>query len=137
MAYRAVIYDCDGVMFDSFEANVAFYERILNVLGHRLDRQNGETMRVLHTYANRDVLTHFFPDEPLQSRALACASEIDYRDLIPLMKIEAGFRETLELLFDNPSSGESISAMCDSQGDDILEQAQDAGKTMRWTIRKH
>jgi len=52
-----------------------------------------------------------------------------------LEKLQAG--ETLELVFDNPSSGESINAMCDSQGDQIVSQAQDAGKTMRWTIRKH
>ena len=52
-----------------------------------------------------------------------------------LEKLQSG--ETLDLLFDNPSSGESINAMCDSQGDEIVSQAQDAGKTMRWTIRKH
>ena len=52
-----------------------------------------------------------------------------------LEKLQAG--ETLELVFDNPSSGESINAMCESQGDEIVSQAQDAGKAMRWTIRKH
>lgn len=52
-----------------------------------------------------------------------------------LEKLQPG--ETLDLVFDNPSSGESINAMCDSQGDQIVSQAQDAGKTMRWTIRKH
>ena len=40
-------------------------------------------------------------------------------------------------MFDNPSSGESISAMCQTEGNDIVAQVQDAGKTMRWTIRKH
>ena len=52
-----------------------------------------------------------------------------------LEKLQSG--DTLRLLFDNPSSGESIAAMCQSDGNDILEQVQDAGKTMRWTIRKH
>lgn len=52
-----------------------------------------------------------------------------------LEKLQSG--DTLQLLFDNPSSGESIAAMCQSDGNDILEQVQDAGKTMRWTIRKH
>jgi len=51
-----------------------------------------------------------------------------------LEKLQAG--ETLQLLFDNPSSGESISAMCESAGNEIVAQAQDAGRTMRWTIRK-
>ena len=61
--YKAVIYDCDGVMFDSFDANLAFYDRIMAVLGRPLlDRADAEHMRVLHTYANRDVLAYFFPD---------------------------------------------------------------------------
>jgi len=52
-----------------------------------------------------------------------------------LEKLKSG--ETLQLVFDNPSSGESISAMCQTEGNDIVTQAQDAGTTMRWTIRKH
>lgn len=52
-----------------------------------------------------------------------------------LEKLKSG--ETLQLVFDNPSSGESISAMCQTEGNDIVTQAQDAGKAMRWTIRKH
>lgn len=47
-----------------------------------------------------------------------------------------GVGETLQLVFDNPSSGESISAMCETAGDEIVAQANDGGSTMRWTIRK-
>lgn len=59
-AIKAVIYDCDGVMFDSFEANLAFYQRIMEMMGRPpLSRDNGEQMRILHTYANREVLSIF------------------------------------------------------------------------------
>ncbi|MBK8321894.1 MAG: sulfurtransferase TusA family protein [Betaproteobacteria bacterium] len=51
-----------------------------------------------------------------------------------LEKLKSG--ETLQLVFDNPSSGESIVAMCQTEGDDIVEKSQDAGRTLRWTIRK-
>ena len=51
-----------------------------------------------------------------------------------LEKLKTG--DTLQLVFDNPSSGESISAMCQSEGNDIVDQTQDAGRSMRWTIRK-
>ena len=85
-------------MFDSFEANFAFYERIMTPLGLTLDRRDKATMRVLHTYANRDVLSFFFPNEPERSKALDLAAAIDYRDLVPLMRIEGGFVETLEAL---------------------------------------
>jgi len=97
--YKAVIYDCDGVMFDSFEANLAFYDRIMAMLGRPpLDRQDREQMRVLHTYANRDVLAWFFPDPVEFHEAVGCAGRIDYRDLVPYMRLEEGFIDTLETL---------------------------------------
>ena len=99
MAYKAVIYDCDGVMFDSFEANLAFYQRIMAMMGRELlDRTDDEQMRILHTYANREVLAHFFPERDQWEEAVRCAGVIDYRDLVPLMVLEDGFRETLDQL---------------------------------------
>ena len=96
---KVVIYDCDGVMFDSFEANLAFYDRIMALFRRPpLDRADREQMRVLHTYANRDVLAHFFPDPADYESAVGFAGEIDYRDLVPRMRMEEGFVETLELL---------------------------------------
>lgn len=97
--YKTVIYDCDGVMFDSFEANLAFYDRIMTMLGRpALDRADREQMRVLHTYANRDVLAWFFPEPANFEAAVGCAGRIDYRDLVPFMRLEEGFVETLEAL---------------------------------------
>lgn len=97
--YKAVIYDCDGVMFDSFEANLEFYQRIMRAMGRaQLDRADEVQMRVLHTYANREVLAHFFPDPDEWEEAVRQAGAIDYRGLVPLMVMEEGFRETLEAL---------------------------------------
>jgi len=50
-----------------------------------------------------------------------------------LERIQEG--DTLEVLFDNPSSSESIAAMCDTAGDEILERVMERG-TYRWKIRK-
>ncbi len=50
-----------------------------------------------------------------------------------LSKMKPG--ETLKLLFDNASSGESIASMCDKEGDEIVEQVTTAG-TFVWTIKK-
>ncbi|QVW34008.1 HAD-IA family hydrolase [Geobacter sulfurreducens] len=98
-AIKAVIYDCDGVMFDSFEANLAFYQRIMEMMGRpRLSRDNEEQMRILHTYANREVLAHFFPSPGDWEEAVRCAGAIDYRELVPLMIMEEGFREALDTL---------------------------------------
>lgn len=96
---RAVIYDCDGVMFDSFEANLEFYQRIMTRMGRsKLDRQNTDHMRILHTYSHREVLAHFFPDERDWQEAVLHAGQIEYRDLVPLMQMEEGFVQVLETL---------------------------------------
>ena len=50
-----------------------------------------------------------------------------------LAKIEAG--DHLEVIFDNPSSGESIASMCDITGDEIVSQKQEEGKFV-WDIEK-
>ncbi len=96
--YKAVIYDCDGVMFDSFEANFAFYERIMSHMGRQLERHDRETSRILHTYANREVLAHFFPVPADFQEAVRFAGTVDYLELVPLMVMEDGFTEALDRL---------------------------------------
>lgn len=46
-----------------------------------------------------------------------------------------GGGDTLELVFDNPSSGESIAAMCESVGNKVVDKAGLGGKTV-WKIQK-
>jgi tRNA 2-thiouridine synthesizing protein A len=50
-----------------------------------------------------------------------------------LEKISSG--NVLEVVFDNPSSSESISAMCDNAGHDIFEKTNTEGKYV-FSIRK-
>jgi phosphoglycolate phosphatase len=95
---KAVIYDCDGVMFDSFEANLAFYLQVVQHFGKSLDRGDAETMRVLHTYCNKDVLAYLFAGDARLAEVRAFSATIDYRKLFPLMMMETGLRETLDAL---------------------------------------
>ncbi len=48
-------------------------------------------------------------------------------------KIKAG--DTLAVTFDNPSSSESIAAMCASNGNEIVEKKSESGKYV-YRIRK-
>lgn len=50
-----------------------------------------------------------------------------------LQKVEAG--DVIKVLFDNPSSGESITVMCDNTGDEIIAKEQEAGR-FSWNIQK-
>ena len=51
-----------------------------------------------------------------------------------LSKIQSG--DHLEVVFDNPSSGESIATMCENNGDEIISQNKDGGSFV-WDILKH
>ncbi len=95
--YKVVIYDCDGVMFDSLESNYVFYNRVMAHLGRPpLDRSDEEARTVLHTYSFSDVMEYFFNNDPARDDALAFAKTIRYRELAPYMHMEEGLIETLD-----------------------------------------
>jgi Predicted redox protein, regulator of disulfide bond formation len=50
-----------------------------------------------------------------------------------LQKLASG--DVLTLVFDNPSSGESIAAMCESEGNELFERKEEGGSFV-WKIRK-
>jgi len=102
--YKVVIYDCDGVMFDSIESNYIFYNRVMEYLGRPpLDRSDSEARKVLHTYSFLNVMEYFFSGDDRREDALAFAKTIHYRDLAPFMRMEDGLIETLDQLRDHVS----------------------------------
>ncbi len=50
-----------------------------------------------------------------------------------LSKVKPG--DVIEVVFDNPSSGESIAAMCETTGDEIIDRKQEGGQFI-WDIEK-
>lgn len=99
--YKAVIYDCDGVILDSIESNYIFYNRIMTALGRpEISRFCAESEKVLHTFSYLDVIEHFFGNDPRKEEALQIGKTIRYRELMPYMKREEGLLETLTALKD-------------------------------------
>lgn len=97
--YKAVIYDCDGVMLDSIESNYIFYNRIMAGLGRPpIDRLCQVSERVLHTFSYLDVIEHFFGNDPQKEQAIAIGKTIRYKELMPYMRREAELLETLQQL---------------------------------------
>lgn len=97
--YKAVIYDCDGVILDSIESNYIFYNRIMDGLGRpHIDRLCEVSERVLHTYSYLDVIEHFFGNDPQKDEAIAIGKTIRYKELMPFMRREEGLVETLSAL---------------------------------------
>lgn len=93
----AVIFDCDGVLFDSWHANVAFYNAILERLG--LPPMNAEWERHAHTMASSQLFDAMFAhDAETRERAQTTAREIDYGPFYELMEPVDGLHEVLASL---------------------------------------
>ena len=62
MPTRCVIYDCDGVLFDSLEANRALYNHIAVSMGRGPITE--EELRYCHTSTVRESIHCLFKEDP-------------------------------------------------------------------------
>lgn len=94
---RLVILDCDGVLFHSANANVAFYDSILAELGQSpLDARGRE---LCHRLSGPQLWDHLFAaDAALHARAKQVAARQDYAPFYPLMEPVLELEETLTRL---------------------------------------
>lgn len=83
---KVIAFDCDGVMFNSDKANMAYYDRILNHVG--LPDMTPEQFSYVHMHTVQEALTYLFPEEHLLREAYAFAKQTGYFDFIKLMEIE-------------------------------------------------
>ena len=90
----AIILDCDGVLFDSAAANVAFYNAILESLGEA--PLTAEQEGAAHALSSPQVLEVLFGHDPCRyAAALRIAAAIDYRPFLQLMAPVDGLHEVL------------------------------------------
>ena len=95
---KGVIFDCDGVMFESRRANLAYYNDILAFFGEEpVSEDDRDRATLCHSAASPEVLATLLGSERLD-QALAIATSIDYRKFIPYMTPEPGLFEVLEQL---------------------------------------
>ena len=93
---KAVIFDCDGVMFDTTGANYAYYNRILTHLGRPELTPDQFAYCHMHTVGN--ALKFLFEDAGQLEAAHAFKREMGYRDFIPMMAIEPHLKPLLRQL---------------------------------------
>lgn len=96
-AVELVILDCDGVLFDSWDANVAFYDAVLAVIGEGpLDAIGRE---LCHRLSGPQLWGQLFDGRPqLLERARTAAASADYGPFYPLMRPTPDLIDTLERL---------------------------------------
>jgi phosphoglycolate phosphatase-like HAD superfamily hydrolase len=92
-----VILDCDGVLFDSWEANVAFYDSILAAMERGPLDDHGREL--CHRLSGPQLWTALFGDDPPAcQRAKEVAARADYSPFFGLMRPATDLHETLETL---------------------------------------
>ncbi|HKL48608.1 MAG TPA: HAD family hydrolase [Desulfuromonadales bacterium] len=96
---QGIIFDCDGVLFESRRANLAYYNTVFELLGEQLvvHPDDESRARLCHTACSRDVFHDLLGPEKVQ-HALDCAAELDYKKFIPLMKPMPEMAEALDRL---------------------------------------
>ncbi|MGQ9859982.1 MAG: HAD family hydrolase [Thermodesulfobacteriota bacterium] len=90
---RVLIYDCDGVLFDSRDSNRAFYDHILARFG--LPPMRPEQLSFVHASTAEEAIDFLFRDHPKRLEAQAYRLSMDYRPFVPLMRPEPHVREVL------------------------------------------
>jgi phosphoglycolate phosphatase len=95
---RVVAFDCDGVLFETLEANRRYYDHILQQFGR--PRMNAEQLQFSHVHTVDQVVAHLFADEAVRVAAHAYRRTLDYGlflkyltiepDLVPLLDWMAG-----------------------------------------------
>jgi len=95
-AVAVVIFDCDGVMFDSRQANVNYYNHILARFGCPPMTEN--EVDYVHMHTGADSIRHIFRGTRYVSQALEYTRELDYTPFISDMIIEPGLKTLLDKL---------------------------------------
>jgi phosphoglycolate phosphatase len=94
---RAVVFDCDGVLFDSWHANVAYYDAIRARLGLR--PMDAAWQERAHYLAGSQVIDEMFGGDPaLLAEARRIARTIDYEPFYELMEPASGLFDVLGAL---------------------------------------
>jgi phosphoglycolate phosphatase len=94
---KLVIFDCDGVMFDSKQANREYYNHLLARFGH--PPMSDSELEYVHMHHVADSIRHIFrryPDDLAAADRYRCS--LDYQPFIKHMTIEPDLRDFLELL---------------------------------------
>jgi phosphoglycolate phosphatase len=111
-----IIFDCDGVLFESLQANLAFYNAILQLLGEpEVATDDIAKVHLCHTAASPRVFEVLLGAERV-IEAMEAAKNLGFSRFIPLMMPEPGVSEVLARL-----SGLMPLAVATNRGNSMAE----------------
>ncbi|HSO63281.1 MAG TPA: HAD family hydrolase [Desulfobacterales bacterium] len=91
---RVVAFDCDGVLFDTVEANRAYYNHILAHFGH--PAMDESQLRYVHIHTVQQCVAHLFADDADRQAAMAFRASIDYGQFLKYLTIEPHLKVLLD-----------------------------------------
>jgi len=91
---RVVAFDCDGVLFDTVEANRAYYNHILAHFGH--PAMDEHQLRYVHIHTVQQCVAHLFADDADRQAAMAFRTSIDYGQFLKYLTIEPYLKALLD-----------------------------------------
>ena len=94
---RGIIFDCDGVLINSRDSNVRYYNMIKERLG--LPPMSKEEEDFVHTHTVLESIRFIVPQERYEE-AVEISRTIPYKEVLKLIKLEDGLIEFLDLLKD-------------------------------------
>jgi phosphoglycolate phosphatase len=113
-----VIFDCDGVMFDSRQANINFYNHLLERYG--LPLMNEDKVAYVHMNTADKSVRYIFEESRFTEEAQAYRMQMDYTPFIRDMIIEPGLKNLLGKL--KPRVGLAVATNRSNTIDEVLEQ---------------
>ena len=92
---KLIVFDCDGVMFDSIEANRIYYNDLLVAFGY--PPMSDEDLSFVHMHNVTDSVNHIFRHYPNQDmdEVHRFRLQTDFLTYLPHMKIEPDLEEFL------------------------------------------
>ncbi len=90
---KVVAFDCDGVMFDSSEANKAYYNQILRHFGK--PALSPEQFAYTHMHTADDSIAYLFEDKEVLEAAQAYRKQMTYMPFIRHMQMEPYLKSLL------------------------------------------
>ncbi|MCK5836966.1 MAG: HAD-IA family hydrolase [Desulfobacula sp.] len=93
---KAVVFDCDGVLFDTALANRKFYDEVLATFDK--PRLTDAQFVNVHMMTVTVAIEYLFPEIEETKEVFACLKQIGYAKFIPYMKMEKGLVRLLKTL---------------------------------------
>lgn len=93
---KVVIFDCDGVMFDTTRSNMAYYNRILEHFN--LPPMTADQFAYTHMHTVDASLDYLIQNKEIRKKAEEIRKTLNYFPLIQYMEIEPGLKPLLKKL---------------------------------------